>query len=500
MNKRKIVSLSLLLVFICGCNFPFPKPRDYASEIPFPTSRPYVTQTAVIENPTNATSSYIALIRAPLMVSEGRYQYYAQSGDTLNSVAKHFGVEPNQISYDTPLDPNKMITPGQLLQIPDALGVTYSSEKLLPDSEVIFSPSAYDFDIQGFIMASGGYLSSFEQRVGEEILTGAEIVQRVAENTSVNPRLLLAVIEYRSHWVTGTPTTLDLTYPLGFHFSEYAGFYLECSLAAKLLNKGYYGWREGQFTSLTFFNGSVIRIPPQTNAGSAALQYFFAQIYPLSAWESNLYGPDNFLMLHQRLFGDYWHRAESVEPLFAGNLEPPVFELPFAPGEEWALTGGLHVDWNSGTPSGALDFAPLTGEPRCSTSRAWVLAAASGVVTRSSNSIVVIALEDDQMMKTGWELFYMHIAKQDSIAEGTRVNLDEPIGHPSCEGGLATGTHVHITRKYKGEWIGAGDPLPLMLSGWTALPGEQQFKSSLVKGAQIVTANVDGGINSRIFR
>lgn len=189
-----------------------------------------------------------------------------------------------------------------------------------------------------------------------------------------------------------------------------------------------------------------------------------------------------------------------MEPIFPGALTVPTLELPFASGQEWALTGGLHVDWNSGTPSGALDFAPITGEPRCSTSRAWVLAAAPGEVVRSSENIVVIALEDQPSIKTGWELFYMHIASQDSIAVGTHVKLDDPIGHPSCEGGLATGTHVHLARKYKGEWIGAGDPLPFILSGWVALLGEKQFQTSLVKGGQVVTASQDGGINSRIFR
>jgi len=500
LKKRKVVILALLLIIVCGCNFPFPKPRDYASEIPFPTDHPYQTQSVESTAPITSTNSYIDLIQAPITEINGFFQYYAQSGDTLSSVAKHFGVDPYLITSDNSIDPSKMITPGQLLKIPDALGVTYSTEKLLPDSEVIFSPSAADFNIQDYITASGGYLATFQQQVGEEFLSGAEIVKRVAENTSINPRLLLAVIEYRSHWLTSVPSAIDTNFPLGFHYSEYVGFYLECSLAAKLLNKGYYGWRESLFTSFIFFNRSEIRIPPQSNAGTVALQYFFAQIYPQSAWEVNLYGPDNFLMLYQQLFGDYWQRAESVEPIFPGGLIVPTLELPFASGEEWALTGGLHVDWNSGTPSGALDFAPVTGEPRCSTSRAWVLAAAPGEVVRSSENIVVIALEDQQSIKTGWELFYMHIARQDSIATGTQVKLDDPIGHPSCEGGLATGTHVHIARKYKGEWIGAGDPLPLVLSGWVAMPGEKQFQTSLVKGGQVVTASQDGGINSRIFR
>ncbi len=500
LKRKKLVCLMMVFIVVVGCNFPFPKPRDYASEIPFPTDHPFQTPTSVIENPSSSSISYIELIQTPLSVVDGKFQYYAQSGDTLFSVAKHFGVEPGQVYSDSSFDSSRMITPGQLLQIPNISELDYSTKVFLPDSEVIFSPSAEEFDIQNFVLASGGYLANFQQQVGDELLTGAEIVKRVAENTSINPRLLLAVIDFRSHWVTSVPATIDSTYPLGFHFSEYTGFYLECSLAAKLLNKGYYGWREGRINSLTFFNGSVLHIQPQLNAGSVALQYFFAQIYPYDAWEENLFGPNNFILFYQQLFGDYWQRAASVEPIFPGGLQTPLLELPFSPGEEWALTGGLHVDWNSGTPSGALDFAPITGEPRCSTSRAWVLSAAAGEVVRSSNNIVVIALEDQLLMKTGWELFYMHIARQDSIAVGTRVSLDDPIGHPSCEGGLATGTHVHFARKYKGEWIGAGDPLPMVLSGWTAVPGEKQFQTSLVKGNQVVTASQDGGLNSRIFR
>ena len=46
------------------------------------------------------------------------------------------------------------------------------------------------------------------------------------------------------------------------------------------------------------------------------------------------------------------------------------------------------------------------------------------------------------------------------------------IGHPSCEGGRAVGTHLHIARKYNGEWVGAGGALPFVLSGWTTHEGE----------------------------
>ena len=40
------------------------------------------------------------------------------------------------------------------------------------------------------------------------------------------------------------------------------------------------------------------------------------------------------------------------------------------------------------------------------------------------------------------------------------VQAGDPLGHPSCEGGNVTGTHVHLARKFNGEWIGAGGRMP----------------------------------------
>jgi hypothetical protein len=52
------------------------------------------------------------------------------------------------------------------------------------------------------------------------------------------------------------------------------------------------------------------------------------------------------------------------------------------------------------------------------------------------------------------------------IAEGTLVEQGDALGHPSCEGGRSTGKHVHLARKYNGEWIAADGPIPFVLSGW----------------------------------
>lgn len=497
MRKILLLLFSFIACVSLACNFPiksWPQPAA-SSATPYPTL--YINLTTPFSpTPLGGQSSLeITNFDPNLYVS-----YHARSGDTLPVVAIHFGTTPDQILSPQPIPAAGLIPPGQQLIIPRPAESANYPEPVLPDSAVVDSPCADNFDLRSFIQQSGGTLAQYSQEVNGKTLDGAEIVRLVQENTSVNPRLLLAWIEFRSGWVTSKPADPSIPYPLDLRIPNYEGLYLELSLSAKLLNTGYYAWRQGLMTDLTFADGKSTRIAPELNAGSVGLQYLFAQVYRLGTWENALYGPAGFLAVYTRLFGDPAQCASLVEPLFTAGLQTPRLELPFAAGEPWALTGGLHADWNTGTPLGALDFAPITGEAPCAVSRTWVLASAAGTVIRSENGIVLLALEDEKGQRTGWELLYMHVAEKDRVPVGTRVATDDRLGHPSCEGGDATGTHVHLARKYRGEWIGVNDAFPLVLSGWKAIPGEKPFFSTLVKDGQVVTARPDGMYNSQITR
>lgn len=417
--------------------------------------------------------------------------YYTQAADTLPVVAVRFGVDPSEITSPDPLHPSALLPPGQLLIIPRRLVNTTSSQHILPDSELVYSPSATDFDIIAFVNQAGGKLSTYrEWTQSTGMKSGAEIVQRVALENSINPRLLLAILEYQSHWVTGQPTNLnEEKYPMGFIDLNYDTLFRQLVWTVNQLSIGYYNWREGRLTDLRFTeDGYSTRLAPDLNAGSVALQYYFAQVFDSNRWVQAVDMEQGFPALYAQMFGNPWERALNVEPLYPPGLTQPPLTLPFEMDRLWSFTGGPHGAWEQDGSFAALDFAPASGEPGCVDSNAWVAASATGLVVRSGRGVVVLDLDGDGREETGWVLVFLHVSSDSSVPVGTWVDVGTRLGHPSCEGGHSTGTHVHIARKFNGEWIAADGPMPFNLSGWIAHAGDAAYKGFLTRDADKIIA------------
>ena len=111
-----------------------------------------------------------------------------------------------------------------------------------------------------------------------------------------------------------------------------------------------------------------------------------------------------------------------------------------------------------------------------------------GLIVRSDVDGVVIDLDKDGDERTGWVLFYLHTATDSRVTAGREVKAGDPIGHPSCEGGSSTGTHVHVARKYNGEWILASGPLAFNLEDWVVQGGANAREGTLSRGALVITA------------
>jgi LasA protease len=517
---RAAALLLATLVPIIACNFPLrrsaegsftelrqtltalaPTLQGNATAIPIPTGLAGSPVFEGLQTTTPPPQSGDSPAPPAIDESGAFYTYYAQPGDTLEALALRFDVDPGEITSSLFIPTDSLIPAGQVLTIPNVLGSPPYPSALLPDSEAIYSHSAVDFRLAEFVLAGGGYLSSYEEIVDGEQYSGIEIVEKVALENSVNPRLLLAFLEFRSQWVFGQPAVpTQIDYPIGFYVPGYRGLYNELLLTATQLGIGYYGWRAGTLTTLSFRDGRVARISPGLNAGSVALQALFSKFYSENDWVEALYGEGSFSQLYQLVFPDPWNRSATAGPIFPPGLEQPPLELPFLPAERWSFTGGPHLTWNSGSPRGAVDFSPVTGQPPCAPTDVFITASAAGVVTRAANNLVAIDLDGDGFEGTGWVLIHLHLTGIESLPPGTRVEMNTPLGHPSCEGGKATGTHVHIARKYNGEWLPAGDPLPFVLSGWEVRAGSRSYEGLLVKGDQIVSANPGGSGTSVIVR
>jgi murein DD-endopeptidase MepM/ murein hydrolase activator NlpD len=211
------------------------------------------------------------------------------------------------------------------------------------------------------------------------------------------------------------------------------------------------------------------------------------------------------------MFGDPWERAQAVEPLVPAGLVQPELSLPFEPESLWSFTSGPHPAWEVEGALAALDFAPASEQTGCVPSEAWVVAAAAGTVVRTGPGFLIQDLDktattnqgpsqNDGLEQTGWAILYMHLDSHNSAPLGVHLQGGDPLGHPSCEGGPATGTHLHIARKYNGEWLSAGGALPFVLSGWTAQAGARTYQGTLIKGEQVVMALPVGSAPTWITR
>jgi murein DD-endopeptidase MepM/ murein hydrolase activator NlpD len=420
----------------------------------------------------------------------------------LSAVAARFAAHPDEITSSEALPKTGLIDPGTLLVIPERLIEYGPDAQIMPDSEIVYSVSAADFDIYAYVSEAGGDLSKYKEYLSSAgWTTGAQAIERIAMENSINPRLLLAILDYEGDWVYGSPTDfLHKNYPMGFEEEFEKGIFRQMVIAVNQLYVGYYGWRSGTLTELTFPDGETLRIAPDLNAGTVALQYLFSRLHNREEWQSVIDPNVGFPAFYSERFGDPWLRAQNAGPIFPPGLTQPLMVLPFEPDREWAYTGGPHGAWEHDGPLAAIDFAPATDKPGCTESEKWLVAAAPGLVVRSGGGVVVLDLDGDGYEETGWNLMYLHVATKDRVKLGTWVDTDDRIGHASCEGGVSTGTHLHFARRYNGEWVLADGPLPFVLSGYTVKNGENPYEGTLTKGDVTIIANQVGRASSVIFR
>jgi LasA protease len=449
---------------------------------PAPTGDPTPTPTVLIPTP---------FPTRPLYSPAELVDYSAQIGDTLPQLAKRFNTSVAEILGANTFIPSDATTlpTGMPMKIPIYyLPLWGSPYQIIPDSLFINGPAQIGFDTRGYVAGYPGWLKDYTEYAADANRSGAEVVEYVAEKYSVSPRLLLALLEYQAGALSNPQIPQELRdYPLGHQTWEYKGLFMQLSWAADQLNQGYYGYRTMHLLSIEHQDGRLERFDPWQNAATISFHYYFNNLYAPAQYDLAI-SPEGIAKTYRTYFGDPWQNVQSHLP---GSLTQPEFSLPFEPGSVWAYTGGPHTGWGRSEPYAALDFAPPAVTGGCIPTQEWATAIADGVVVRSGTGEVMLDLDGDGDERTGWNVFYLHVATDGRAQVGDQLKRGDPVGHPSCEGGTSTGTHIHIARKYNGEWMpaeGVAGVLAFNLEGWVPHDGSRPYEGTLTRNSLVVIA------------
>ncbi len=454
-----------------------------------PTSLP--SDATITPVPTSTLPLPTPLATRPAYQPGQLVDYTAQIGDTLDALAKRFNTTVPEIRTANPIIPDSATTmpTGLPMKIPIYYRPLWGSPyQIIPDSLYINGPAQRDFDPVKWVDQQPGWLKNYVAAMADRNRRGGEIVQYISTLYSISPRLLLALIEYQTHALSDpNPPDPEELYLLGKVSYDSEGLYRQLVWAADLLNDGYYSWRTGSLLSFEHHDGRLERPDPWQNAATVTLQYYYSRILDGEAYQRAVSGA-GLEYTYEALFGDPW---ANVQPHIPGSLEQPAMRLPFEPGPAWAFTGGPHNAYGEQiTPLAALDFAPPAVASGCQPTDQWATAVADGVIARSGPAVAVLDLDGDGDERTGWVVFYLHLASGSNPPVGTHLAAGDHIGRPSCEGGRSTGTHVHIARKYNGEWILAEGALAFNLEGWVARNGSAPYQGTLNRSGRTINACV----------
>ncbi len=464
MHYRFTPIVAIILMTLAACGNP---PQSNNDPAPTPaTTKIFVTATQIPVTPTPFSMTIVD-------------RYTVRNGDTLGGISQRYNIALEDLMKLNGITNPNSLQVGQQIKITVTVNRLAPNAKLIPDSEAVYSPAYEKFDVAAVVSQSNGYLALYREKVEGEMLTGAQIVQLVAERFSVGPRVLLALIELQSGWVTNA-NPAQTTYPMGLVDGSRQGLFLQTSWAANHLNEGYYGQLTGRLGAYTFKDRTRARMNPGINPGTAAIQNMLALTATWDTWQ-NLIGNDGFSATYRKLFGD--PNQFAIEPLIPPDLKQPPLRVPWGDGEMWYYTGGPHSGWGDQAAWAAVDFSPRDTPGSCIASRLWTIASASGKIIRAEHGRVIESLNNNDFQGKGWTLMYMHMATIGRVTAGTSVNTGDHIGHPSCEGGTAEASHVHFARLYNGQWM---DPttLPFIVSGWAITSLDQEYEGNMTRNTE----------------
>jgi murein DD-endopeptidase MepM/ murein hydrolase activator NlpD len=334
-------------------------------------------------------------------------------------------------------------------QTDDEIAVTYPGE-LLANGQFVYGPNVGDFDLEKYLVEANSPLSE-----------KAEFLEDKAWFYSINPRVLLTLLEMRCGAVSQPQTEIEQA----IGYEDISSFDKEFELLAETLVEYFYAdlyetpdlptTSSGEWI-IDLAEGQTVVFAPSASSATLAI---LAALGPLSnsdEWQA-LISPialDGFTQTYRRLFPE--SNPLDNSNVIVPNATPPanLLKLPFTAGDRWTFSGGPH-EWDGcdgGDPYSAVDFAP--GGYPCDSipTNRWVTAAAAGTITHIGANGAEVYMTFDSP-NDAWGARYLHIANT-AVGGNQHVAQDTRIGNPSCRACTGcTGCHGHFDLRYNGAWV-----------------------------------------------
>jgi len=332
-------------------------------------------------------------------------------------------------------------------------------QSLVSDGQFVWGSNVGDFDIAHFLTERASTLMPY-----------ANLVEVNAAYTGINPRVLLTVLEVRYGLVSNLSETLDV--------ESLAALIEETSMALHLaFYEHLYQWGTRADStsnqvqpSITLADGVSLQVASGTSSGSYAITSVLVNELPSTQAEPLLSAETRggFGVVFASFFPD-------VDPLDISNdinpaeLPPEdLFQLPFPLDASWRFSG-VH-SWaggDYGPDRSSMDFStPWDTFPDFPYKNTVAAAGGSALIRTPYSGRLPCWVEIDH--GGGWMTSYYHLRNIGStsgpIGTFSRNQLIGAIGTETCNGGSATGAHVHFTLWYNGALF---DLEEVKLSGWT---------------------------------
>lgn len=279
-----------------------------------------------------------------------------------------------------------------------------------------------------------------------------EVILHWAGYASINPKLLLALIELKSELIS-EPDPEKLTSPLQ-GLSAKQGFDQQIEDVALQLSARFYAFEQALAQQST---QRITANTPATLALVSLLKLDNSHTHQQTAKSLNQHSINDLLFGYSALFDG---ESLLIDPLKNQQqlntpqvIEPAAnFSLSFPWPSSYAwYSGGAHSNTGSGYPYSSLDFN--NGSGGWGSSTPWVQASHGGTVTRYSSCNIRVTHPN------GYATSYYHMDNL-QYRSGDVVQAGAWLGRYAsnysqalCEGGQSSGPHLHWSLLYNGRFV-----------------------------------------------